>query len=67
MTNILIQIIHADTFNENSQGCEENYGNGNQFIPLDGLGHCPQDEAPEVVNPILLQWIERQLTNNNLG
>ncbi|BAZ44050.1 alpha/beta fold family hydrolase [Chondrocystis sp. NIES-4102] len=28
-----------------------------QFIPLDGLGHCPQDEAPEVVNPILLNWI----------
>ena len=28
-----------------------------QFIPLDGLGHCPQDEAPELVNPILLGWI----------
>ena len=30
-----------------------------EFIPLEGLGHCPQDEAPEVVNPILLDWIER--------
>lgn len=29
-----------------------------QFIPLEGLGHCPQDEAPEVVNPILLNWIK---------
>ena len=28
-----------------------------QFIPLDGLGLCPQDEAPELVNPILLGWI----------
>ncbi|MDJ0533686.1 MAG: alpha/beta fold hydrolase [Xenococcaceae cyanobacterium MO_207.B15] len=28
-----------------------------QFIPLEGLGHCPQDEAPEIVNPILQQWI----------
>ena len=28
-----------------------------QFIPLEGLGHCPQDEAPEIVNPILLDWI----------
>jgi pimeloyl-ACP methyl ester carboxylesterase len=28
-----------------------------QFIPLEGLGHCPQDEAPEIVNPILRQWI----------
>ena len=30
-----------------------------QFIPLEGLGHCPQDEAPEVVNPVLLNWIQR--------
>lgn len=29
-----------------------------EFIPLEGLGHCPQDEAPEVVNPILQQWLE---------
>ena len=28
-----------------------------RFIPLTGLGHCPQDEAPEIVNPILLEWI----------
>lgn len=24
---------------------------------LPGLGHCPHDEAPEQVNPILLKWI----------
>ena len=24
---------------------------------LEGLGHCPHDEAPERVNPILLRWI----------
>jgi len=24
---------------------------------LDGLGHCPHDEAPERVNPILTTWI----------
>lgn len=29
-----------------------------EFIPLEGLGHCPQDEAPEVVNPILQKWLE---------
>ncbi len=28
-----------------------------KFIPLEGVGHCPQDEAPEVVNPILQDWI----------
>lgn len=25
---------------------------------LDGLGHCPHDEGPELVNPILLQWLK---------
>ena len=24
---------------------------------LPGLGHCPHDEAPELVNPILLSWL----------
>jgi pimeloyl-ACP methyl ester carboxylesterase len=28
-----------------------------QFIALEGVGHCPQDESPERVNPILQQWI----------
>jgi pimeloyl-ACP methyl ester carboxylesterase len=32
-----------------------------QFIPLEGLGHCPQDEAPELVNPILQEWIGRHV------
>ncbi len=33
-----------------------------QFIPLEGLGHCPHDEAPEIVNPILQAWILSQPT-----
>jgi pimeloyl-ACP methyl ester carboxylesterase len=24
---------------------------------LSGLGHCPHDEAPEQVNPVLLEWL----------
>ncbi|MDA0268403.1 MAG: alpha/beta fold hydrolase [Cyanobacteria bacterium] len=28
-----------------------------KFIPLAGVGHCPQDEAPELVNPILRDWV----------
>lgn len=27
-----------------------------QFVPLPGIGHCPQDEAPEIVNPLLSEW-----------
>ncbi|MBJ7899720.1 MAG: alpha/beta fold hydrolase [Cyanobacteria bacterium RI_101] len=29
------------------------------FIVLPNVGHCPQDEAPEQVNPLLLNWIRR--------
>ena len=29
------------------------------FIALEDIGHCPQDEAPEVVNEHLRRWIER--------
>jgi pimeloyl-ACP methyl ester carboxylesterase len=28
-----------------------------KFIPLKNCGHCPQDEAPELVNPILQEWL----------
>jgi pimeloyl-ACP methyl ester carboxylesterase len=35
----------------------------NEFILLEGLGHCPQDEAPEIVNPILQRWIEKLVAN----
>ena len=31
-----------------------------QFISLPGVGHCPQDEAPDQVNPILQDWILQQ-------
>jgi pimeloyl-ACP methyl ester carboxylesterase len=29
----------------------------NDFFELPAVGHCPQDEAPELVNPILSKWI----------
>lgn len=31
-----------------------------QFIPLAGVGHCPQDEAPELVNPLITEWVQRK-------
>lgn len=39
------------------------YSTVKQFIRLEGVGHCPQDEAPELVNPILLDWMRSQRTN----
>lgn len=34
-----------------------NYPAVQEFIPLPNAGHCPQDDAPELVNPILQRWI----------
>lgn len=36
-----------------------------QFIPLEGAGHCPQDEVPEQVNAILQEWIQQQVEKGN--
>jgi pimeloyl-ACP methyl ester carboxylesterase len=33
------------------------YDKVEHFIPLEGAGHCPQDEVPEQVNPIVRDWI----------
>lgn len=30
-----------------------------ELTVLPGLGHCPHDEAPELVNPILQAWLQR--------
>jgi pimeloyl-ACP methyl ester carboxylesterase len=35
----------------------ENYGCVQELRVLPGMGHCPHDEAPEIVNAILLEWI----------
>ncbi|MEL7329854.1 MAG: alpha/beta fold hydrolase, partial [Cyanobacteria bacterium J06559_1] len=35
-----------------------------EFIELAGVGHCPQDEAPEVVNPILMDWVAQKVAQN---
>jgi pimeloyl-ACP methyl ester carboxylesterase len=32
-----------------------------EFIAIEGAGHCPQDETPEQVNALLQQWIAKQL------
>jgi pimeloyl-ACP methyl ester carboxylesterase len=34
-----------------------------EFIPLEGAGHCPQDEVPEQVNPILRDWALKPIPN----
>ncbi len=34
---------------------------------LSGLGHCPHDEAPERVNPILVAWLKEKGTGPEQG
>lgn len=30
------------------------------FVSLPGIGHCPQDEAPELVNPLIADWVRQK-------
>ncbi|MEM9504155.1 MAG: alpha/beta fold hydrolase [Cyanobacteria bacterium P01_E01_bin.43] len=36
-----------------------NYPAVEDFIVLEGVGHCPQDEAPDLVNPLLRDWVAK--------
>jgi pimeloyl-ACP methyl ester carboxylesterase len=43
---------------EEAQRWRHNHACIQELTVLDGLGHCPHDEAPEQVNPILLAWLQ---------
>ncbi|CAM9973729.1 unnamed protein product, partial [Sphacelaria rigidula] len=30
-----------------------------EFITLPGAGHCPMDEAPHLVNPVIINFVEK--------
>lgn len=30
-----------------------------EFKVLEGAGHCPQDEAPQLVNPLVVDFVQR--------
>ncbi|MEM9246640.1 MAG: alpha/beta fold hydrolase, partial [Cyanobacteria bacterium P01_F01_bin.153] len=32
---------------------------------LDGLGHCPHDEAPNIINPMVLNWIAETISSSS--
>lgn len=32
-----------------------------EFVSIPNTGHCPHDERPEVVNDLIIQWLDRQL------
>lgn len=33
-----------------------------KFVALAGVGHCPQDEAPELINPLLQDWLAQNFS-----
>lgn len=35
------------------------YASVEEFVSLPGVGHCPQDEAPHLTNPLALAFIDR--------
>jgi pimeloyl-ACP methyl ester carboxylesterase len=37
-----------------------------RVIPLLEVGHCPHDEAPEQVNPLLLEFLKRVKVGENM-
>ncbi|NCJ08419.1 alpha/beta fold hydrolase [Synechococcales cyanobacterium C] len=55
---VLILWGEADPWEPIALGQElANFPAVEDFITLEGIGHCPQDEAPEVVNPLILNWV----------
>lgn len=63
---ILVLWGTADPWEEIALGRElASQGNVEAFIPLEGVGHCPQDEAPELVNPILAEWLARHAAGDD--
>jgi pimeloyl-ACP methyl ester carboxylesterase len=39
--------------------CYEKFGCVDEFKVLNGAGHCPQDEAPQLVNPLVVDFVQR--------
>ena len=37
----------------------KNYVPVEKVTPLQNVGHCPHDEAPELVNPLIIDFVKR--------
>mmetsp|Transcript_32010 Transcript_32010/g.75040 ORF Transcript_32010/g.75040 Transcript_32010/m.75040 type:complete len:415 (+) Transcript_32010:52-1296(+) len=36
----------------------ERFSSVDDVLPLKGIGHCPHDEAPDVVNPLIINFVQ---------
>lgn len=37
----------------------QEYASVEEYVELPGVGHCPMDEAPDLVNPLVLSFVQR--------
>lgn len=37
----------------------QEYASVEEYVELESVGHCPQDEAPHLVNPLVLSFVQR--------
>jgi pimeloyl-ACP methyl ester carboxylesterase len=44
---------------------ESNYHVVQKVVCLPGVGHCPHDEAPELVHPLLIEFLQHISTTNS--
>jgi pimeloyl-ACP methyl ester carboxylesterase len=38
-----------------------------EFVSIPDTGHCPHDDRPELVNPLMLEWLEKLPGQNSEG
>jgi len=45
----------------------ERYDPVKAVIPLENVGHCPHDEAPELVNPLIIDFVNRVVESRSMN
>ncbi|MBD2100749.1 alpha/beta fold hydrolase [Leptolyngbya sp. FACHB-261] len=60
---LLVLWGEADPWTPISRGrIYQSYSDQVQFVGIPDTGHCPHDERPEVVNPLILDWLAQLQT-----
>ncbi len=42
------------------------YNKNLQLLKLEDVGHCPHDESPELINQVILDWIEKSVGQESM-
>jgi pimeloyl-ACP methyl ester carboxylesterase len=57
---LLVLWGEADPWTPINRGREyAHYSDRVKFVPIPNTGHCPHDERPDIVNPLILDWLAR--------